>query len=271
MALSVTCNVDSNLPIDFSGLTPEWAQGKSLTEIENHRVLIGHHRVPLADFCKLSGDASDGRLELVGDFSHAHGIGAGMTSGLLSLVGNAGNHVGQRMRGGEIHITGDVHDSLGCEQRGGIIRVDGSAGNAIGGSLAGSPRGMTGGTILIAGDVGVQTGKQMRRGLIAVAGSAGELVGHNMLAGTIVVLGACGGSSGAGMKRGTLYLLSDTRPPLLPTFRSAGITNSPISSLLGRNLESLGFKGSAERFKQPLELLHGDFLSSGKGELFLSN
>ena len=135
----------------------------------------------------------------------------------------------------------------------------------------GSRRGMTGGTILIQGNAGDHVGHLMRRGLIAVRGNAGKFLGYNMLAGTIVVLGTCNSYAGAGMKRGTLILLGKSQPVLLPTFRLAGKTASPVLPLTGRHLKSVGFIEGMARFAEPCGLLHGDFLALGKGELFLSN
>lgn len=271
MAISISYRAATTLPTDFTGLTPEWAQGKSLAEIEERVVLHGRRQVALAELCQVSGATSDGRLEFNGDFSHAHGIGAGMTAGGIRVDGDAGRNVGLGMRGGEIHITGDASDSLGSEMSGGIIRVDGSAGNSVGGARSGSRRGMTGGTILVTGSVGAQTGHRMRRGLIASGGSAGELLGHNMFAGTIVVLGDCGPRAGAGMKRGTLCLLGKMHPPPLPTFRSAGKLESPVLPLTGRHLQSLGFIEDTAAFQEPCELVHGDFLALGKGEMLLAS
>ena len=270
MALSISYRVASSLPIDLSGLIPESLREKSLVEIAQLQILHGRHQVPLAELFEVTGDASDERLNLNGDFSHAHGIGMGMTVGSIHVTGDAGRNVGLGMRGGEINITGNAGDALGCEMQGGIIRVHGSAGNSVGGARSGSRRGMTGGTIFVTGDVGDQTGHRMRRGLIAIGGCAGELTGYNMLAGTIVVLGNCGARSGAGMRRGTLCLFGGTRVNTLPTFRSAGITSSPVLPLTGRHLRSVGFIDDLARFEEPYELLHGDFLALGKGEILLS-
>ena len=151
---------------------------------------------------------------------------------------------------------------------GGLIRVAGSAGNAVGGALSGSVRGMTGGTILVAGDAGDEVGRRMRRGLIAIGGRAGDLLGNHMLAGTIVLLGDCGLQSGYGMKRGTILLLGTTPPIGLTTFRSAGPTGSPVLPLVGRYLQTVGFVRDLSPFQADCELLHGDFLESGRGEIF---
>ncbi len=271
MAISISYRAATTLPTDFTGLTPDWAQEKSLAEIEGRVVLHGRRQVALAELCQVSGAASDGRLEFSGDYSHAHGIGTGMTTGCIHVDGDAGRNVGLGMRGGEIHITGDASDSLGSEMRGGIIRVDGSAGNSVGGARSGSRRGMSGGTILVSGSVGAQTGHRMRRGLIAIGGSAGDLLGHNMFAGTIVVFGDCGPRAGAGMKRGTLCLLGNSPSETLSTFRSAGTNSSPVWPLTGRHLQSLGFIENTARFQEPLRMLHGDFLTLGKGEILLAS
>ena len=267
MALRISLQRETTLPLDFSGITPDPLRSLSSRKIERLPILCGNELLPLAEVCKISGDAGDGCLELSGNLAHAHGIGAGMSSGQIHLDGNAGRNVGLGMRGGEIHISGDGGDDLGCEMRGGTIRVAGSVGDRLGGARCGASLGMNGGVILVDGNAGLEVGLRMRRGLIAIGGNAGSLVGHGMLAGTIVVYGNCGAHAGVGMKRGTLFLLGAPCEPLPATFRFGSVCTSPILPLTEKTLIRQGFHPPGLNAPGRYDLYHGDFLSLGRGEV----
>ena len=114
MALSIACREASSLPVDLTGLTPDWAHDKSLSEIKRFELLCGRHRGPLEKFFQVSGDPTDGRIEFCGDFSHAHHLGSGMTAGEIRVTGNAGRLAGAHMSGGKIQIDGNCGDQSGC-------------------------------------------------------------------------------------------------------------------------------------------------------------
>lgn len=268
--LTLSLKSHATLPLELSGITPDTVRDKSLAELEKLAIWHGREQLSLADLFAMKGKAADEKLEFSGDLSAAVGAGAKMKSGKLYLDGHAGRDVGLGMWGGEIEVTGNAGDGVGREMRGGIIRVHGAAGNFVGGARVGSTRGMTGGTILVAGNVGMGVGCRMRRGLIAIGGNAGELVGNHMLAGTIVILGDCGAHAGAGMKRGTLCLAYNNDAQLLPTFRYACRTHSPVLGMVGRRLQSLGFENDVWNANRQWQQLSGDFLASGRGEIFLA-
>ena len=90
---------------------------------------------------EVSGDPSDGRIDMEGDLAGVHSIGYGMKSGEIHVHGNAGRHVGGAMSGGRITVEGNAGDFAGCEMRGGLIQIAGSAGNRIGASYPGSKKG----------------------------------------------------------------------------------------------------------------------------------
>ncbi len=269
--LQLSLKHSTTLPLELASITPDAMREKSLQEIERLEIWPGREKLPLAELFEIQGNTADEQIEFTGDLASAVGIGTGMTRGMIRVVGNAGRHVGLGMWSGEIHVTGNAGEALGAEMRGGIIRVAGSAGDGVGGARVGSSRGMTGGAILISNDAGNQIGYRMRRGLIAVGGNAGDLVGRNMLAGTIVVCEACGANAGAGLKRGTLCLLNYDQTQLLPTFRYACTAHAPLLGLVGRRLESLGFKHNVWNAKRNWQQYNGDFLAQGRGEVFLVN
>jgi formylmethanofuran dehydrogenase subunit C len=268
--LTLSLKASTTLPLELSGITPDIVRDKSLAAVKKLAIWHGREQLSLADLFAINGSAADEQLKFSGDLSAAVDIGMNMKSGKIRVEGNAGRDVGLGMCGGEIEVTGNVGDGLGSEMRGGIIRVRGSSGNFAGGARVGSTRGMTGGTILVTGNACNGVGSRMRRGLIAVGGNAGELVGHHMLAGTIVVMGDCGAHAGAGMKRGTLCLAQGDAQ-LLPTFRHACATHSPLLGMVGRQLLSLGFENDVGNAKREWQQFNGDFLASGRGEVFLAS
>ena len=268
--LQLSLKSPTTLPIELAGISPDKLRERSIAEIERHAIWHGREKLSLADLFTVQGDASDERVEFCGDLSAAVGIGEGMTQGLIRVEGNAGRNVGLGMFAGEIEVTGDVGDGVGTEMRGGVIRVAGSAGDFVGGARVGSSRGMTGGVIIVEGNAGNDVGNRMRRGLIAIGGNAGEWVGRNMLAGTIVVCGTCGRHAGAGIKRGTLCLLKYDPLQLLPTFRYGCSNHVPVLGLIGRQLKSLGFENNLSNAARQWQHYSGDFLPSGKGEIFLA-
>jgi formylmethanofuran dehydrogenase subunit C len=271
MSLRIANNSTDRIGVDWRGVTPESLRGKSLCAVQRTRVCRGNREVELGELFRIDGDPADVRWELEGDFSAVRHVGAGMTVGEIIVDGSIGRHAGAGMRGGQIEVRGDAGDYLGGEMHGGVIRVRGSAGDRVGAAHPGSRRGMSGGLILIDGNAGRDLGNRMRRGLIAVGGAAGAHVGRQMLAGSIFVFGACGEFPGAGMRRGTIGLFGDVRPALLPTFRAGYRGPMPVLHLLEKHLNEEGFVLPRVRnLAASIELLHGDLLAGGRGEILLS-
>ncbi len=269
MAMTLEYKSSTTVPVEVEGLTPDWAAGKSLSEVERFEIFHGNQKIPLAEMFSVSGDISDGHMEFCGDLSGVHWIGAHLKSGVVRIHGPAGRHVGSQMRGGEILVEGNVGDWLGAEMRKGLIRVKGHAGQLVGAAYRGSTKGMTGGMILVSGDAGNEIGHSMRRGLIAIGGSAGDMLGYNMIAGTIAVFGECGIRPGAGMRRGTLALFGSRPPALLPTFRYATTYRAPAVALMMKVLSEKGFRFDEALLKTEYALYHGDLVSIGRGEILI--
>lgn len=269
MPLKLRYTAETNVPVEVEGLTPDFARDKSVSELERFEILHGNRKTPLAEMFKVTGDASDGRLNFEGNLAGVHWIGAKMTNGHIHIDGPAGRHVGSEMSGGHIHTHGDVGDHAGAEMRGGHLHIGGSAGNRVGAAYPGSRRGMTGGSLLIAGNAGDEIGHLMRRGLIAIGGTSGDHVGFNMLAGSIVLFGRTGVRPGAGMKRGTIALLGDANPTLLPTFRRACRLQPMAFRVVLRSLRNHHFEIPDELLAAQFDLYNGDFLSGGRGEILV--
>ena len=270
MALTLTYQAETTVPVEIEGLTPTWAAGKSLDEIAQFEVFHGNQKLPLGEMFQVAGSADDLRFDLEGDLAGVHWIGAHMTEGEIHVHGPGGRHIGSEMSGGEIHVEGDAGGWAGAEMHGGLLHIRGSAGHLIGAAYRGSAQGMTGGTILVEGDVGNEVGLTMRRGMIAVGGSAGDMLGFNMIAGTVLVLGQCGIRPGAGMRRGTLGLLGPDPPPLLPSFRYACTARPLVLPLMLSALRARGFAAAERLPGAECDIFNGDLVALGKGEIFVA-
>lgn len=270
MALVLTQQAETTLPIEVHGVTPERLAGLTNKQISELPVWHGRQQIPLGEIFQVAG-AIDDSLTLVwrGNLTPVHGIGAGMNRGTIRIESDTGRHVGSQMSGGRIFAKGDVSDFLGAEMTGGQIRVTGNAGDLVGGNFPGSKQGMNRGTILIDGDAGKGVGQAMRRGTIAIGGSAGELVGWDMRAGTIMVFGSCGANLGAGMVRGTIVIGEPGTNSLLPTFRLGGRYRVPILVMISNWLSQQAFEFDSTILESALQQYDGDQLCGGRGEVFV--
>ena len=271
MPLTFTLRHPTTIPIEVDSIRLDAVRTQSLDQIRTTPVPYGNSKPPLGEFFDVAGSAAeDEHLVWVGDCSKVKLIGAGWTSGRLTVEGNAGMHLGAEMRGGEVRVHGNAGDWVGAEMAGGRIHVHGNSGNCVGAVYRGGRRGMTGGEILIDGDTGHELGHSLRRGLIAVRGNAGDGLGFNMLAGSIFIFGSAGNRPGAGMRRGTIGLLgSRPAPPMLPTFRFACTYRPDFLNVYFRHLRRHGFAVPEECLTAECRRYNGDFLELGKGEILV--
>ncbi|MSR30154.1 MAG: formylmethanofuran dehydrogenase subunit C [Gemmataceae bacterium] len=258
----------SGIPLEADCVTPDLFQGKSLSEVGALEVLDGNRKAPLGEFFEISGEASDGRIQIQGDCSRVKWIGSGMTFGEVHVDGNAGMHSGSAMKGGKLEIHGNSSDWLGAEMRGGVIHVRGNTGHLCGAAYRGGSKGMRGGTILIEGNAGNETAAMMRRGLVGIRGNVGDFAGMGMIAGTLVVGGEVGIRTGAEMKRGTLVFLNHL-PKLLPTFRYSCDYRPGFLQLYFSRLKSLGFPIPGSDSQIVWKRYCGDLLTLGLGEILV--
>jgi formylmethanofuran dehydrogenase subunit C len=255
-----------HVPLEAEVLTPDVLAGRSRDEVRALPVVLGKRQCRLDDFFEVEGDGSEG-LEVRGDAGRVKWIGRGMTRGRITVVGNAGMHLGAYMKGGTIEVTGNASDWVGAEMRGGLIRVRGSAGGQIGAAYRGSLSGMNGGTILVEGPAGVEVGMRMRRGVIAVKGPVKDFAGLQMKGGTIVLMGGAEIRTGAWMVRGTIVALKQVR--LLPTFTPACAYNPVFLRLYAKYLRPLGITVPVEEREGRYRRYTGDTAVPGKGEILV--
>jgi formylmethanofuran dehydrogenase subunit C len=269
MALVLTQQVETTIPIEVQGITPDRLQGNSVKQIAGLPIWHGRQQLELGEVFKVSGSMDDATIIWDGNLKPVHWIGAGMEAGNVQIETDAGRHVGSQMSGGEISANASVSDFLGAEMSGGLIRVAGNAGDLVGGNNPGSKFGMNRGSIFVGGDVGKGAGQSMRRGTIAIGGDTGELTGWNMLAGTILVFGSCDENVGAGMIRGTIVLAGGHEKTLLPTFSRGGEYPVPVLSMLANWLTNQGFDFDPDVLKSTFREFNGDLIQGGRGEVFI--
>ena len=98
----------TTIPVEAECVTPDNLADKRAAEIAALPVQHGNASVPLGEFFKVEGDAGDGEVVVEGDCSRVKWLGTGMTTGHLTIRGNAGMHLGSEMRGGEptaVHVA----------------------------------------------------------------------------------------------------------------------------------------------------------------------
>ncbi len=273
----IDAHVPEALSIDLGGITPDCMAGLSLETIHRLRVQADGTACELGMLFRLRGDASDQRLECIGDFSRVHWLGARMSSGTLSVSGNVGRHAGAGLSGGTLKIAGNAGDWLAAEMSGGTVHVGGSAGDNAAGALPGSQRGLRGGMVVIARDTGCLAGARMQRGFVAIGGGCGEAAAFEMRAGTLLVGGRVGQRAGMGMQRGTLIATHAATAELAytppPTFQRGCVWSPPFMNILAQRLLQVGFPPWAGEAAGPLldgvwQQWHGDMLTGGRGEIF---
>ena len=106
--LRLTYHGATTIPVEAECITPDNLADKSPAEVAALAVQHGNTAVPLGEFFRVEGDASDGEILLEGDCSRVKWVGAEMTRGRVTVQGNVGMHLGAEMRGGEIVVHGDA-------------------------------------------------------------------------------------------------------------------------------------------------------------------
>jgi formylmethanofuran dehydrogenase subunit C len=275
------------VPLEAEILAPDHLVGLDIPAIRGLPVFLGKRQLRVDDFFTVEGDAGEGgagaprdgngdtgkaeagdEIEIRGDASRVKWIGRGMTRGRLTIVGNAGMHLGAYMKGGTIEVTGNAADWVGGEMANGVIRIRGNAGGQVGAAYRGSLKGMRDGTILIEGTAGLEVGMRMRRGIIVVKGLVRDFAGLQMKGGTIVLGSGAEFRTGAWMIRGTIISLKSLK--LLPTFPYACTYNPDFVRVYARHLqETLGLTIPYDVKAGGYERYCGDTSVPGKGEILV--
>jgi formylmethanofuran dehydrogenase subunit C len=272
MALHLRWKDATRLPVEADRLRPDLLGGVPLPSARRIELPLGNTSAEAGELFDVEGDIGDGHLILEGDLRPVRAIGAGMSSGRITVRGDAGPRVGLAMSGGEVTVEGSAGPCSGAEMSGGFLRIAGDAGHGLGAALPGSPRGMTEGVILVGGSAGDDVGLAMRRGLIAVGGGVGVGAGRWMIAGSLLCFGPAGPMVGMGMKRGSIALFGQSElsdPVILPTFAPSGRDRPPFLTIYLRQLAAWGFRVPPSVLSGTLARYNGDRADRGQGEVLV--
>jgi formylmethanofuran dehydrogenase subunit C len=264
--ITLTLKEQPVVPLEAEVLSPDVVAPLSTDEIRALHIYLGKRQKCVADFFDVEGERGD-QLEIRGDATKIKWIGRGMSRGRLTIVGNAGMHLGAYMSGGTIDVSGNTTDWLGAQMSGGLIRIRGNAGGQVGAAYRGSPSGMTDGTIVVDGSAGLEVGMRMKRGIICVGGAVRDFAGLQMKGGTIVLRGGAELRTGAWMMRGTIVSLKPI--PVLPTFARACEYNPTFMRMYARHLATLGVAVPYDEADGAYRRYTGDASVPGKGEILV--
>lgn len=267
-ALTFTLKNPPAQRIDCSPLTADKLTDKSVAEIAELTLVIGNQKKRVDELFEISGsDVADICFEhATAKLDH---IGHGMSTGKITVNGDAGAYLGQFMTAGEITVNGNTGLYTACEMKGGQLKVNGNAGDFVGGARIGYKNGMTGGTVIITGNTGARTGDHMRRGMILIEGNAGDYCGSRMVSGTIAVLGQVGKHLGYAMKRGTLLLTQPPQDGISANFNDCGSHTLAFLPLMFASFKKLDSQfANVETFSR-VQRYAGDISGIGMGEILV--
>jgi formylmethanofuran dehydrogenase subunit C len=254
------------VPLEAEMVCPDITAGLDHGAVRALPVYLGKRQCRVDDFFAVEGESSD-EIEFRGDLRKVRWIGRGMSRGRITVVGNAGMHLGAYMKGGTIEVSGSASDWVGGEMSGGLIRVAGNAGGQIGAAYRGSRRGMSDGTIVVGGSAGLEIGMRMKRGLIVIGGPVRDFVGLEMKGGTIILRKGAELRTGAWMNRGTIISLAPI--PLLPSFLYSSEYVPSFMRVYARYLASLGTSIPHDPGEGTYRRYLGDTSVIGKGEILV--
>jgi formylmethanofuran dehydrogenase subunit C len=268
MTLVLTLRSRPEQRLDLSPLVPDLLAGKNVAEINGIELQTARQRVTVGDAFRLRmGDVD--RICIENSCDRLDRIGAGMSGGVIEVVGDVGTQAGRLMSGGQLTVSGSAGPWAASGMKGGEIEIKGSAGDRLGGPLAGEVAGMRGGIVVVRRNAGARAGDKMRRGTILIEGRAGDHAGSRMIAGTLIVRRGTGALPGYLMKRGTI-VLGEGASALSPTFLDCG-----THRLLAMRLMAAFIKPYSPRMAVLLggvmRRYAGDMAGLGKGELFTGN
>lgn len=240
MTIQLTLKQEPDIPIEADCITPTNLAGKTAAQIGKLEVVQGNRSLPLDDFFKIEGSASENvdEVEIVveGDLRKVKMIGKGMNGGRIDVKGDVGMYLGAEMIAGRITVSGSVDAWAAAEMEGGNIQIEGDAGDYLCAGYRGTPDGMKGGRVYVAGNVGREMASHMRKGFIAVRGNVGEMAATRMKGGTIMVAGDIGDRLAVEATKGMIFALGRISS-LPPTYKFSGTSEREFTGYYLRYLK----------------------------------
>ncbi len=176
--------------------------------------------------------------------------------------------IGDRGEGDRIELIGDLSNfhHIGANHQRGEIHVDGNVGDFVGAAVGGRRLGMTGGRIVVVGNAGPYAGHRMRRGEIWIGGDCGRLAAAHMVAGSIMVAGQVGADSFVGMQRGSFF--ASRLPKLASGRFTRPLESFYLLASLIRPPKTEVFESFWKQFRiTPVISVRGDRAVGGQGEI----
>ncbi|MBM3350423.1 MAG: formylmethanofuran dehydrogenase subunit C [Betaproteobacteria bacterium] len=264
-ALTFKLKQTPQFSVNCSPLTPNTLAGKSAQDIAKINLEYGNSSVTAGELFHISGNDCE-HIIFQNATDKLDYIGANMTSGQITVEGDAGAYLGYHLKNGKIDCKGNTAAFVACSMRSGLITIHGNTGDFLGAGTDGSRKGMLGGTVIVKGNAGDRVGDQMRRGLILIEGNAGDYCASRMIAGTIGVLGNLGTYTAFNMHRGTLLLKK--QPHLHATIQDCGTHTLPFLNLLFKSFSRLDTPFS-QLNAQRVRRFVGDAAYKGNGEILV--
>ncbi|HSI43411.1 MAG TPA: formylmethanofuran dehydrogenase subunit C [Methylotenera sp.] len=251
--------------LNCAALTPSNLADKSAAEIADTLLQYGKSKLRTDEVFDITGDNTQ-HIVFKNTNNKLEYLGANMSTGAITIEGDAGAYLGFGMKSGTIHCKGNTEAFAACNMAGGLLKIDGNTADFLGGASAGLRKGMRGGTVIVKGNAGDRVGDQMRRGLILIEGNAADYCGSRMIAGTIGIYGNVGQYAGFNMQRGTLLLTQ--APQLHATLQNCGTLTLPFLSLLYPSLKQ--YETSFNKItSQRVQRFVGDAAVNGNGEILV--
>ncbi|MDD2832957.1 MAG: formylmethanofuran dehydrogenase subunit C [Methylotenera sp.] len=232
-ALTFSLKQTPRYAVNCSVLTPDNLANISIKDIANLTLGLGNTATTAGELFEISGSDPQ-QIVFKNSSNKLDYIGAYMSTGTITVEGDAGAYLGFNLKSGKILCHGNTEAFAACNMTNGFLHISGNTGDFLGAGSDGLRKGMRGGTVIVKGNAGDRAGDQMRRGLIMIEGNAGDYCASRMIAGTIVVLGGLGRYAAFNMHRGTL-LLKKT-PQLHSTIQDCGTHTLPFLNLLFKSL-----------------------------------
>lgn len=235
LTLRLKRELDSSL--DGSSIQPNLIGLQSRADVAALRLTGERTAYRLDEIFEIIGDPSD-QIVVHGDCRLIDRLGAGMKSGMMTVMGNVGDESGADLGGGRLEIFGNAGQRIGMGMRRGQLTVHGSVGDRACGPAVGSTKGMSGGDCCILGNAGHRAGERMRRGTLFIQGNAGDYGAAQMIAGTIIILGRIGKHWAQGMKRGSIIVSQEQPDSFDASLTSAREFELSFLPLLWKHLAS---------------------------------
>ncbi|MDP3087361.1 MAG: formylmethanofuran dehydrogenase subunit C [Methylotenera sp.] len=259
--LTFTLKLPLSHSLDCTKLTPDLLKGLSINQIAS--ITLNNQLV--SALFEITGSDTE-NIVFINSSRFFDNVGKNMTSGNITLEGDAGAYLGFGLKNGIIHCKGNAQAFAACNMVSGLLKIDGNAGDFLGGASPGLRKGMRGGTVIVKGNAGDRAGDQMRRGLILIEGNAGDYCASRMIAGTIGILGNVGDYACFNMKRGTLMLTK--LPKLHASIQDCGMHTLPFLNLMFKSFKPFNTRFSKIETKR-VQRFVGDAACNGNGEILL--